>query len=155
MYGQEISLNINVGKVLDLFISEKGKSERIHKAEIYLDKEGILGDKFYAKNLQRSVLLTSIDSYSLALEHEIKMDHGMLGENILIDYNPYHLDMGVKIKIGTVILEVTQNCTICNHLSSIDKKLPKLLRDDRGIFVKVLQEGTIKYDDVVFIYQIK
>jgi len=144
-------LNSNVGKVLDLFISEKGKSTRIHKAEINLDKKGIRGDKFYAKDVQRSVLLTSIESYSLALEHNIEIEHGLLGENILIDYNPYHLAMGVKIKIGTVILEITQNCTICNHLSAIDKKVPKLLRDDRGIFVKVVQEGSIKENDAIYI----
>lgn len=141
----------NVGKVLDLFISEKGKSSRTHKAQLFLDKNGIIGDKFYAKDLQRSILLTSIDSYRLALDHEIEIEHGTLGENILIDYNPYHLSMGVKIKIGMVILEVTQNCTICNHLSSVDKKLPKLLKDDRGIFVKVVQDGIIKEDDNIYI----
>lgn len=141
----------NVGKVLDLFISEKGRSSRTHKAQLFLDKNGIIGDKFYAKDLQRSILLTSIDSYRLALDHEIEIEHGTLGENILIDYNPYHLSMGVKIKIGMVILEVTQNCTICNHLSSVDKKLPKLLKDDRGIFVKVVQDGIIKEDDNIYI----
>jgi len=144
-------LKSNVGKVLDLFISEKGKSSRCHKGQLFLDKNGIIGDKFYAKDLQRSILLTSIDSYRLALDHEIEIEHGTLGENILIDYNPYHLSMGVKIKIGMVILEVTQNCTICNHLSSVDKKLPKLLKDDRGIFVKVLQDGIIKEDDSIYI----
>lgn len=144
-------MNTNVGKVLDLFISEQGRSERIYKSEIYLDKDGIVGDKFYAKDLQRSVLLTSIDSYSLALEHEIEIEHGTLGENILIDYNPYSLAIGSQVKIGTVILEITQNCTICNHLSAIDKKLPKLLKDDRGIFVKVLQNGIIKQDDEVYL----
>lgn len=149
MPGQEIVLNNNVGQVLDLFISKKGKCERLKSTEIYVDYNGIIGDKFYAKDLQRSILLTTIDSYALAQEHQIEMDQGTLGENILIDYNPYHLSMGARVKIGTAILEVTQNCTICKHLSSIDKRLPKLLRDDRGIFVKVIQEGSIKIGDKV------
>lgn len=151
MCGEEILLNTNIGQVLNLFISKKGNSERIHKPKVYLDENGMLGDKFYAKNLERSVLLSSVESYNLALKHQIKMDYGSLGENILIDYNPYYMASGAKMKIGTVILEITQNCTICMHLSSIDKKLPKLLREDRGIFVKVIQAGVIKEGDKVYL----
>lgn len=152
MYGEEIVLNHSVvGKVLDLFISKKGQSERINKVEIYVDSNGIIGDKFYAKDLQRSILLTSIDSYSLALEHHIQINHGLLGENILIDYNPYSLVCGRQIKLGSAILEITQNCTICKHLSVVDKKLPKLLKDDRGIFVKVVQQGSIKKGDMIYL----
>lgn len=151
MSGQEIALNDSVGQVLDLFISKKGKRERLNRAEIYLDCDGIIGDKFYAKDFKRSILLTTIDSYALAQEHQIEMEHGTLGENILIDYNPYHLSMGARVKIGTATLEVTQNCTICNHLSSIDKRLPKLLRDDRGIFVKVVKEGSVHKGDKLYL----
>lgn len=147
-----MSLNHNVvGEVLDLFISQKGKSERMNKAELHVDKDGIIGDKFYAKDLQRSILLTSIDSYSLALEHHIQINHGLLGENILIDYNPYLLVSGRQIEVGSAVLEITKNCTICNHLSVVDKKLPKLLKDDRGIFVKVIQEGFIKKGDLLYL----
>jgi len=57
--------------------------------------------------------------------------------------------MGSKISIGKVLLVVTQNCTICNHLSSIDKRLPSLLKDDRGIFVKVVEGGVIEKGDKI------
>lgn len=137
----------SVGEVLALFVSDVSQSDRVQKDKIHLDSNGIVGDKFYGKDIYRSVLLTSIESYKLALKHEIEMDYGMLGENILIDYNPYYMASGKRIKVGTVILEVTQNCTICTHLSSIDKKLPKLLSDDRGIFVKVIDGGIIKKGD--------
>lgn len=80
------------------------------------------------------------------------MEYGSLGENILIDYNVYNLSMGTQLKIGEVIVEITQNCTICNYLSIIDKSLPKLLRNDRGIFVKVIQSGVIKEGDSLSYY---
>jgi len=140
-----------VGRVLSLFVSEKGNSERISKERITLDTQGILGDKFYAKDMERSVLLTTQESYTLALNHKIEMDAGSLGENILIDYTPYHLELGTQLKIGNVIFEIAQNCTICNHLSSIDKKLPTLLKDDRGIFIKVVKEGKVKVGDLVYL----
>ena len=141
----------DVGEVVELFISEKGNTKRIAKVEIFLDEKGVIGDKFYDKDSNRSVLLTSSESYMLAKSHQIIMERGTLGENILINYNPYKLDMGSQLKIGTAIIEITQNCTICNHLSVVDKSLPKLLKDDRGIFVKVVNEGSIKRGDRVYL----
>jgi len=141
----------SIGEVLELFISKEGNSKRISKSVVELDKEGIVDDKFYAKDSERSVLLTSIESYSLAVRNNIHMTYGSLGENILIDYNPYTLTIGTRLQIGEVILEITQNCTICNHLSSIDKKLPKLLKDDRGIFVKVVEIGFIEKGDKIYL----
>lgn len=144
-------MNKEVGRVIALYISKKNKDEREEEVKIELDAFGILEDKFYAKDFNRSVLLTSTQSYDLALKHQISMPFGLLGENILIDYNPYALKIGTKIKIGAVVLEITQNCTICNHLSSIDKDLPTLLKDDRGIFVKVIEAGFIEKGDKLYL----
>ncbi|MBD3790364.1 MAG: MOSC domain-containing protein [Campylobacterales bacterium] len=139
----------DMGKVLQLFISQPGNSERIPQQTLSLDTKGIIGDKFYDKDIDRSILVTSEYSYAVVHNENISMEFGALGENILLDYNPYHLNSGQKLKIGEAILEVSQNCTMCNHLSKIDKKVPKLLRDDRGIFVKVIQNGDIHVGDPV------
>jgi len=139
-----------VGKISKLFISIKGIEKRVERESLIVDKSGILEDKFYGKDLQRSILLSSNDSYLLTKEQGINLSYGELGENILMDFNPYSLDLGVQLKIGEVTLEITQACTICNHLSKIDKKLPKLLKKDRGIFAKVIQNGTIYEDDAIF-----
>lgn len=148
-------MNKNDGQVIKLFISNKESSKRQNKSEIYLDKEGVVGDKFYHKDQQRAVLVTSLESYTLALDHRILMEHGTLGENILIDFNPYLLAKGTQLKIGEVIIEIAQNCTICNHLSVIDKSLPVLLKKDRGIFVKVIKEGIIKEKDLIVVLEKK
>ena len=140
-----------IGKVIRLFLSKKEEPKRQNKAKIYLDEKGVIDDKFYDKGVERSVLLSSTHSYTLASEHQILMEYGTLGENILIDYNLYSLTMGTVLQIGEVKVEITQNCTICNHLSSVDKALPKLLRKDRGIFVKVIQSGVIKEEDKVYL----
>ena len=142
-----------IGTISALFISKKDSSTRELQSSIYLDLKGIVEDKFYDKDIQRSVLLTSEESYTLAQKHQIKMPYGSLGENLLIDYNPYHLPSGTQLSIGTCILEISQNCTLCDHLSSIDKRLPTLLKQDRGIFAKVIQEGKIKENDEIFIIE--
>ncbi len=140
-----------VGKVLELFISQQGEERRLSKDQLLLDFGGVVDDKFYNKDIKRSVLLATTDSYILAKENGIEMKFGTLGENILVDFNPYSLEIGTQLKIGDVILEITQECTICNHLSIIDKKLPKLLKKDRGIFTKVAKIGLIKKDDKVYL----
>ena len=142
-----------VGKILALCISDKKSQKRIFVDAIKVDKKGILGDKFYDKDIKRSILITSKESYLLVEKEGIQMPDGALGENIMIDYNPYHLPSGAKVKIGSAVLQISQNCTICGHLSSIDKRLPTLLKDDRGIFAQVIQEGEICKDDHIFIIE--
>lgn len=138
-----------LGKVIKLYTTVKAEPSRIQHQEIDLDLEGVINDKFHAKGLERSVLIASTESYDMAKEHEIRIEDGVLGENILIDWNPYHLLPGDRFKIGTVMFEITQNCTLCKGLSSVDAKLPKLLKNDRGIFAKVLHSGNIKIGNTI------
>ncbi len=136
------------GRVIEVFLSVKGAGKQ-NPLELNVDEEGVNGDKFYAKGKERSVLIASMDSYNLALENNVVAAKGSLGENILIDINPYNLEAGRKIFIGDVVLEITQNCTICNSLAKVDAKLPELLKNDRGIFAKIIKSGMIRKGDVV------
>ena len=136
-----------IGKVEKLFITNIDK-RRVSMEKIAVDDFGIIHDKFYAKNQMRSILITSMQSYTLAIKNSINIEHGSLGENILIDINPYTLKIGSHLKIGATILEITQNCTICQGLSKVDINLPKLLKNDRGIFAKVINGNSeIKLGD--------
>lgn len=121
------------------------------KSSVIVDLQGIVGDKHYDTERERTVLISSYESYTLALKHEIDMPPGALGENLLIDYNPYSLPVESQLKMGSAILQITQNCTLCNHLSKIDKRIPKLLKDDRGVFAKVIHEGEIKEGDDIYL----
>jgi MOSC domain-containing protein YiiM len=138
-----------VGNVSSLFYSTA--NGRTSTAELLLDTKGIIKDKHYNKNIDRSVLIASLDSYELVKSHGIDAPYSALGENILIDYNPYHLTVGTKLKIGKVTLEISQPCTLCKSLTKIDSKLPKLLKDDRGIFAKVMESGSIKEGDDIYL----
>jgi len=139
-----------VGTVQKLFISIKNKG-RESKEDLELDSDGVIGDKFYAKNSSRAILLTSLDSYQIAKENGIETNFSDLGENILIDVNPYHLKIGDKISIGDVVLEITHNCTLCKSLAKVDTRLPEILKNDRGIFAKTLKSGIVKIGDKIII----
>jgi len=138
-----------VGQILNLFISNSVQVMRQEKISLKVDERGIIEDKYYNRNVERSILVTSLESYHLVEKHNISMPFGSLGENLLIDYNPYHLNAGQRLQIGEVILEISQNCTICEHLSSIDNRLPKLLEKDRGIFAKIIQGGSINQGESI------
>ncbi len=140
---------LQIGKILELFYSTN--DGRINTATLNLDEKGVVEDKYYNKDIQRSVLIASSESYSLATDNGIDVQYGALGENILMDYNPYHLKQGARIEIGDLVLEISQNCTICNSLAKVDERLPALLKNDRGIFAKVLSSGTIKQGDNIYL----
>jgi len=138
-----------VGNVHSLLYSTA--NGRTSTAELALDEKGVVKDKHYNKNIERSVLVASLESYALAKNHGIDVAYGALGENLLIDYNPYHLPTGSRLKIGNVTLEISQHCTLCKSFTKVDAKLPKLLKDDRGIFAKVMEAGSIKEDDDIYL----
>jgi MOSC domain-containing protein YiiM len=139
------------GKVVTLFITKDDeKKTRQRPQEIQVDAAGIIGDKFYAKDSQRAILITATESYKLAQKHNIEIEEGSLGENLLIDINPYHLLPGQRLNVGETVLEITQNCTLCKGLSSVNSKLPKLLKNDRGIFAKFISgPSIIKIGDTI------
>jgi MOSC domain-containing protein YiiM len=141
-----------VGRILSLYITPEASSKTIEKTSISVDPNGIVEDKHYNKDIERSVLITSIESYDLVQKEGIVLSHGVLGENLLIDYNPYTLPAGSRLQVGeNAIFEITQNCTLCKHLAVHDKRIPKLLRNDRGIFAKVVKNGTIQNDDPIYL----
>jgi len=139
----------SLGQVLNLYISVGGEEKRIQKEMLQIDALGVVDDKFYSKDENRAILITSIASYKLAKENSIELANGLLGENIIIDYNPYCLNARDRFLIGEVELEITQNCTLCNGLSKVNSKLPKLLKHGRGVFAKAIKSGRIKIGDKV------
>ena len=144
---------LEAGKILELFYSTN--NGRVNTTELALDDRGVIEDKYYNKDIQRSVLIASQESYKLATTHGINAPYSALGENILIDYNPYYLKPGARLKIADLILEISQNCTLCNSLAKVDARLPKLLKDDRGIFAKVISGGTIHKGDNIYLLDIE
>ena len=140
---------LHVGNVIEMFYSTS--NGRVNATALALDSKGVLEDKYYNKNIDRSVLIASLDSYKLAKKHGVDVAYSALGENLLIDYNPYHLTPGTQLQIGDLILEISQNCTLCNSLAKSDSSLPTLLKDDRGIFAKVIKGGTIVKSDNIYL----
>lgn len=139
----------NIGKVLEIFSATKESSglPRPKVKELNLiENFGIENDKFAGKKLEQTVMIVGLKSYEMALEEGINLEFGSLGENILLDFDPHNLEVGTNLIIGETIIEITQVCTVCNHLSVFDKNLPQLLKAHRGLYCKIIKSGFIFKD---------
>lgn len=136
-----------LGTVVNLFVSKDGAEPRESKETSILELDGVCEDKFKGKDIQRSVLIVSERSYELVKQNGIDIADGDLGENILVNCDPYSLPSGTKFQIGDATLEISQKSSLCSSLSKINSKLPKLLKDKRGIFAKVISAGQVSKGD--------
>ncbi len=140
-----------LGKVEKLYIAPLNTSGiREKKETIFLKKDfGIKEDKFAGGERDRSIMLIGKNSYEIAKNRGISLPEVALGENILLDFDPHVLESGAILEIGEVLLEITKECTLCKHLTKYSSKLPKLLLGRRGIYCRILKNGTIKIGDSV------
>ncbi len=141
----------HAGSVQNLFITQAGETVSGKRNSIVVDEGGVCEDKHYGKNRLRSILITSTDSYGLLKENGIEIAHGKLGENILVDFNPYSLKVGTRLQVGKTILEISQGGMLCAGLAKVHPKLPKLLKNARGIFAKVIEGGEISGGDDIYL----
>lgn len=145
--------NIKIlGKVLNTFSAtkESSGSPRPLVFQLNLIKDyGIENDKFAGKKLEQTVMIVGVQSYEIAKNNGINLEFGSLGENILLDFDPHILEVGTKLIIENSIIEITQICTVCNHLAVFDENLPLLLKGHRGLYCKIIKSGIVSKDMIV------
>jgi len=136
-----------MGKVLGVFsadINSKGLPRPVVEKLVLKEGFGIEGDKFAGDKLDQTVMIIGKKSYDMAKDAGIELNGGSYGENVLLDIDPHELDIGDRLQIGDSIIELTQKCSICDHLAVFSSKLPKLIRKHRGIYCKIIKSGTIE-----------
>ena len=142
----------NIGKVLKTFSATKESSGLprpiVDNLNLIVDF-GIENDKFAGKKLDQTVMIVGIQSYGIAKQNGINLEFGSLGENILLDSDPHIFEVGKQLTIGDSVIEITQVCTVCNHLNIFDKNLPQLLKNHRGLYCKIIKSGIIKQDMII------
>jgi MOSC domain-containing protein YiiM len=136
----------NIGSVIEIFSADKNSSGLPRPIVNQLDiikGFGIKNDKFAGKDEDKAVMIVGMKAYDIAKENGIHLEFGSFGENILFDFDPHDYEIGSILKIGEIELEITQSCTICNHLSVFGKELPLLVKHHRGLYSRILNDGRI------------
>ena len=140
-------------KVIACCISEKKGTVKKEVSEIICKKDfGIVGDA-HAGNWHRQISLLakeSVDKIRNKINYDLKP--GIFAENILTEGIVLHdLPIGTKLKINSVIMEVTQIGKECHETCEIRKIIGDCIMPKEGIFCKVLTDGTIKKEDEIFL----
>ncbi|ADV45722.1 MOSC domain-containing protein [Nitratifractor salsuginis] len=131
-------------EILRLFLAEEEKEGRTPCEKLMIDEGGVVGDKFHGKKPDRSILLTGTIAYEMAKEEGIDLEAGDLGENILVEFDTRALEPGDRLSCGDVLLEVSRLCPICNHLAIHDPRLPQLVKETRGVYLRVIRGGVLR-----------
>lgn len=140
-----------MAKVKAICISEK-KGEQKHPVEEALLKvdHGIVGDA-HAGNWHRQVSLLaaeSVEKVQKVLDFQLKS--GDFAENILTEgIELFTLPIGTKLKVGDAVGEVTQIGKECHQGCAIRELAGDCVMPREGIFIKILEEGTVKAGDEI------
>ncbi len=149
-----IEKTIKLGKVLGTFSATVGTSglprPRVKNLNL-IEGYGIQNDKFANDDLNKTVMIIGTKSYKIAEDHGINLFYGSYGENLLFDFDPHELQIADILQIGDTIIQIKERCTLCNHLSVFGRQLPKLIKNHRGLYCRILKSGGIEENSSVFL----
>ena len=142
-----------MAKVIAVNISEKrGVVKHPIEKGFFKFNHGLEGDA-HAGDWHRQVSLLGVESIdkmkALGAQglSEGKFAENLTTEGIIV----YELPIGTKLKIGEVILEVTQIGKECHQGCEIRKLVGDCVMPREGIFTRVLTEGWIKAGDSIVV----
>lgn len=139
-----------MAKVLAVCISTEKGTQKFAVPEIEVRKEhGIVGDA-HAGNWHRQISLLGTESVDKVRHILPDLAPGAFAENILTEgITLYQLPVGTRLRVGETLLEVTQIGKECHKGCAIRQLTGDCVMPREGIFVIVLEEGTIRPGDEI------
>ena len=140
-----------MAKIVAVCISEKkGTQKHPVDAAVCRVDHGIVGDA-HAGNWHRQVSLLGVESVAKVQAHvSFPLNPGAFAENILTEgITLYTLPVGTRLRLGPVLAEVTQIGKECHSSCEIRKLAGDCVMPREGIFVKILEPGTIRPGDAI------
>ncbi|MCI7640512.1 MAG: MOSC domain-containing protein [Clostridiales bacterium] len=139
-----------MASVVAVCISERKGTQKHAVPEIQLKIDhGIVGDA-HAGNWHRQVSLLAQESVEKMKAVFPDIPVGAFAENILTEgLTLYTLPVGTRLRVGEVLLEVTQIGKECHAHCAIRQQVGDCVMPREGIFTIVLEEGTIRPGDAI------
>lgn len=139
------------GKVISINISEnKGTVKKPVDEVFVIENYGIEGDAHAGAHWHRQLSFLSIDSINKMKEKGLNISYGDFAENITVEgIDLMELEIGTKLQIGEVIVEITQKGKSCHSKCEIFKTVGDCIMPKEGIFAKVLKGGKIRIGDSI------
>ena len=139
-----------MARVTSVNISEKKGTVKhpVEEARL-LPHHGIVGDA-HAGDWHRQVSMLAEESVDKLRDLLPQLKAGAFAENInTVGIDLKSLPEGTRLQIGTAVAEVTQIGKECHNDCAIKKATGTCVMPTEGIFVAVLQEGTVRAGDPV------
>jgi cyclic pyranopterin phosphate synthase len=132
------------GKVVSLCISEEKGTAKQEVNKVYCREDyGLKGDA-HAGDWHRQISLLAEEDIAKMKEKGIELTPGDFGENIITKgVNLLQFPVGTKVKMGEVLLELTQHGKECHDRCAIYEQVGDCIMPRRGVFAKVLQGGKL------------
>ncbi|MHB0875671.1 MAG: MOSC domain-containing protein [Anaerolineae bacterium] len=112
---------------------------------------GIEGDA-HAGNWHRQVSLLALESIDKMRAAGLTVGPGSFAENVTTCGLVLHtLPIGTRMRLGQALVEVTQIGKVCHNHCAIFEQAGDCVMPREGIFVKVLEGGTVSSGDRVTI----
>lgn len=139
-----------MASVVAVCISEQKGTQKHEVPEIQLKIDhGIVGDA-HAGNWHRQVSLLAQESVEKMKAVFPDIPVGAFAENILTEgLTLFTLPVGIRLRVGEVLLEVTQIGKECHAHCAIRQQVGDCVMPREGIFTIVLEEGTIRAGDTI------
>jgi molybdopterin adenylyltransferase len=147
-------MNTMNGSVMAISISaRKGIPKRnVSEAELR-EQWGIVGDA-HAGDWHRQVSLLALESIDSMRAKGLNVRPGAFAENITTQFLSLpDLRIGTELRIGDVLLEVTQIGKECHTRCAIYYRAGDCVMPREGIFARVLRGGMIQRGDTVEVLQ--
>lgn len=140
------------GKVMAVCISEKKGTvkEDVGGCEIITDF-GLKGDAHAGSERQVSLLsYEKVENFKREAGNAVSIRPGAFGENLLISgIDPVTLHIGAYLRVGEVLLRVTQIGKTCHTGCEISKLTGKCIMPSEGVFARVIEGGEVRVTDEV------
>ena len=140
------------GKIISINISpKKGMRKKAVDTAVLKDNFGIENDAHASDKWHRQVSLLATESIKKMTDKGLDVGPGDFAENLTTEgIDLPVLPVGTKMVIGDDIeLEVSQIGKLCHSRCAIYEQAGDCVMPREGIFVKVLNGGTIKKGDII------
>ena len=139
-----------MASVVAVCISKRKGTQKHEVPEIQLKIDhGIVGDA-HAGSWHRQVSLLAQESVEKMKTAFPDIPVGAFAENILTEgLTLFTLPVGTRLRVGEVLLEVTQIGKECHAHCAIRRQVGDCVMPREGIFAIVLEEGIIRSGDII------
>jgi MOSC domain-containing protein YiiM len=138
------------GRIVSVNTSERTGVQKQPQPQVELAVEhGIRGDA-HAGDWHRQVSLLAMESIQKMRACGADVGPGAFGENVTTEgVVVYELPVGTRLRLGDSLCEVTQIGKVCHDRCAIFHQVGDCVMPREGIFVRVLQGGTLRAGDAI------